>query len=113
VHSRRLAPKDAQFFLSALVSRGGGRWEDGANGGAAAGASPSGRVLVYWRSPAAWGDLIYAWVEATARNGTVMTLYEVRMGEDARGQGASRRLRAGPRVVDESASALVAPCGGE
>jgi len=112
VRSRRLAPKDAQFFLSALVSRGGGRWEDGANGGGGGGASPSGRVLVYWRSPAAWGDLIYAWVEATARNGTVMTLYEVRLGEDAREQGVLRRLRAGPRVINERQCFLVAPYGG-
>lgn len=50
------------------------------------GGGGKGRVLVYWRSPAAWGDLIYSWVEATARNGTVLTLYEVRLGEDARGQ---------------------------
>ncbi|GAB0489125.1 hypothetical protein MMPV_000341 [Pyropia vietnamensis] len=101
---RRLSAKDAHFFLSALVSRGGGRWEGAAGGSSAAaagghggssssggsgdgrGGGGGGRVLVYWRSPAAWGDLIYKWVEATARNGTVMTLYEVRLGEDARGQ---------------------------
>ncbi|KAK1863282.1 hypothetical protein I4F81_005840 [Pyropia yezoensis] len=91
---RRLSPKDAHFFLSALVSRGGGRWEGTAGGGGAAAAvggsgssgAGGGRVLVYWRSPSAWGDLIYKWVEATARNGTVLTLYEVRLGEDARGQ---------------------------
>lgn len=33
---------------------------------------------IYWRTPAEWADMIYAWVDETGQKGTILTLYELR-----------------------------------
>ncbi|KAJ8900787.1 hypothetical protein NDN08_000087 [Rhodosorus marinus] len=73
--SRRLSLEDARFFLGELVSRGDAEWDQNQQ-----------RCLIYWRRPAEWGGLIYDWVESVGRNGTVMTVYEIRLGEETKGE---------------------------
>lgn len=38
----------------------------------------SSTCYIYWRTPAEWADLIYAWVDETGQKGTILTLYELR-----------------------------------
>ena len=41
---------------------------------------------VYWKTPAEWADLIYAFVEDTGQKGAVLTIYELREGEASLGK---------------------------
>mmetsp|Transcript_11111 Transcript_11111/g.19014 ORF Transcript_11111/g.19014 Transcript_11111/m.19014 type:complete len:186 (+) Transcript_11111:130-687(+) len=73
--NRRMKGDDIVYFLGQLVNRGDGMWD----------ASKS-RCLVFWRRPEEWGDIVYQWVEATGRNNTIMTIYELRQSDDVKGQ---------------------------
>mmetsp|Transcript_12951 Transcript_12951/g.26264 ORF Transcript_12951/g.26264 Transcript_12951/m.26264 type:complete len:168 (-) Transcript_12951:1136-1639(-) len=73
---RRLSLEDIRFFLGELVNRGEGEWS-----------TQKDRCLVYWRTPEEWGDVIYSWVDATGRNNTPLTVYEIRHGQGSAGQG--------------------------
>jgi len=67
--------EDVAYFLGALVERGDAIWD----------ASRS-RCLVFWRRPEEWGDIIYRWIEATGNNGSLMTVYELRLSETTRNE---------------------------
>ena len=45
------------------------------------------RVLVYWRRPEEWAEMIYNWVVETGQNRSIMTLFELTEGELIEGQG--------------------------
>ena len=64
---RTLSDADATHFLTELVNRGDGEWD-----------STRTRVLVYWRRPAEWAELIFKWIEQTGQNGQVLTVHEIR-----------------------------------
>lgn len=74
---RRLSTDDIRYFLGQLVARGDGRWDPDRK-----------RCLILWRKPSDWGQLIYNWVDATGRNGELLTVYEMRKGTDTSEQGA-------------------------
>ncbi|KAF2156130.1 ESCRT-II complex component [Myriangium duriaei CBS 260.36] len=38
---------------------------------------------IYWRRPEEWADLVYGWVDGTGQRGSVLTVYELREGEEA------------------------------
>ncbi|KAF2223194.1 ESCRT-II complex subunit-domain-containing protein [Elsinoe ampelina] len=40
---------------------------------------------VYWRRVEEWADAIYAWVDGTGQRGSVLTVYELREGEETEG----------------------------
>lgn len=77
---RRLSDADIAHFLGALVNRGDGEWDASRQ-----------RVLVYWRRPAEWADLIWKWVEQTGQNGQVLTVHEIRKSDASKGQGTLAR----------------------
>jgi len=64
---RRLSDTDVKYFLGELVARGDAEWDTSRQ-----------RVLVYWRRPAEWGQLIWKWVEKCGMNGQVVTIHEMR-----------------------------------
>ncbi|KAF4556884.1 ESCRT-II complex subunit-like protein [Elsinoe fawcettii] len=37
---------------------------------------------IYWRRAEEWADLIYGWVDGTGQRGSVLTVYELREGEE-------------------------------
>lgn len=39
-------------------------------------------VWIYWKKPEEWADLIYGWVDGTGQRGSVLTVYELREGEE-------------------------------
>ncbi|PNS14546.1 Vacuolar protein-sorting-associated protein 25 [Sphaceloma murrayae] len=39
-------------------------------------------AYVWWKTPEEWADVIYAWVEGTGQKGSVLTVYELREGEE-------------------------------
>lgn len=44
---------------------------------------PDAGILVYWRTPTEWANIIYSYVERSGQLGTVLTLYELTKLEDA------------------------------
>ena len=40
------------------------------------------RCYVMWRTPAEWGEQLYAWIESNGMTDTVCTLYELHSGDD-------------------------------
>lgn len=73
---RRLSDEDIRYFLGQLVARGDGEWDPDRK-----------RCLVFWRRPSDWGELIYQWIDSTARNGELLTIHEIRKGRATVGQG--------------------------
>lgn len=73
---RRLSDDDIRYFLGQLVSRGDGEWDPDYK-----------RCLVFWRRPSEWGELIYQWIDATGRNGQLLTVHEIRKGAATMGYG--------------------------
>lgn len=71
---RRLSSDDIVYFLSQLVARGEGEWDANKTS-----------CLVYWRKPREWGELIFQWVQKTARGGEVLTIKEIRKGLTSQG----------------------------
>lgn len=43
-------------------------------------------ILVFWRQPQEWANLISEWIEMTGQNGSVLTLYELVEGDTAGSQ---------------------------
>lgn len=65
--ARRLGDESIRHILGELVARGDGEWD-----------ATKTRVLVYWRRPSEWAELIFAWIENTGQNGQVLTVHEIR-----------------------------------
>ncbi|KAI8631315.1 ESCRT-II complex subunit-domain-containing protein [Xylariaceae sp. FL1651] len=64
-------------YVKGSEGKGGGRGEEGGGGGDI--------VWVWWKTPEEWAGLVESWVDETAQKGTVLTLYELTEGEDAKG----------------------------
>lgn len=77
---RRLSDDDIRYFLSQLVTRGDAQWDPDRK-----------RCLVFWRRPSEWGEIIYQWVDKTARNGELLTIHEIRKGTATMGMGTSQK----------------------
>lgn len=43
-------------------------------------------AFVYWRNPAEFADMIYAWVDETGQKGAILTFYELRQSDAVRSQ---------------------------
>ncbi len=88
---RSLSPEAIRTILSDLVDHKQAAWDDASgkkNAGSAA-ANTNAKALIYWKSPAQWGDAIYDWVFATGQNKSIMTLFELSHGDLVQGQGKS------------------------
>ena len=69
--------RDAKLaLLDDLVQRGGGEWLDG---------TTRRTCLVLWRTPAEWGQVVYAWAMGAGLKDAVVTLEELQQGEEVRG----------------------------
>ncbi|TGZ83817.1 ESCRT-II complex, vps25 subunit [Ascodesmis nigricans] len=75
--NRRLKPADAVEVLEAMRKDGLVEWVDGAT---------RSTVLVYWRKPAEWAEVLYRWVESVGQKGSVLTLWELVNGEMTEGE---------------------------
>lgn len=80
---RRLSDEDIRYFLGQLVARGDAEWDPDRK-----------RCLVFWRRPSDWGELIYHWVDETARNGELLTIHEIRKSHTTVGQGTLKNCSA-------------------
>ncbi|KAA8495044.1 Vacuolar protein-sorting-associated protein 25 [Porphyridium purpureum] len=76
--NRRMKGEDVVFLFDELVNRGDAQWD-------VQGAGKT-RCLVFWRSPAEWGDLVYTYIDRTGQNNSVMTLYELRCSDMTKGE---------------------------
>ncbi|KAM3415370.1 hypothetical protein BST61_g8897 [Cercospora zeina] len=82
--SRSLKPADVRAVLDYMSQP--------ANGPRAEWIAPTARgetssaCYIYWKTPAEWADLLYAFVEDTGQKGAVLTFYELREGDASRGQ---------------------------
>jgi ESCRT-II complex subunit VPS25 len=88
--ARALAPRDVAAVLDWMASAEGGfraEWRD--DDAAARRAREAARCWVYWRRPEEWAAAVEAWVEATGRRGSVLTLYEIAEGDAAASQGGT------------------------
>ena len=73
---RRLREEEARLVLQELVSRGNAEWLDEGRT----------KVLILFRSLAEWSALVYAYVDRTGQQGSVLTVYELVAGEDTSGE---------------------------
>lgn len=83
--ARRLGDDSIRHILRELVARGDGEWD-----------ATNTRVLVYWRRPSEWAELIFAWIENTGQNGQVLTVHEIRncAGQEFTGLELDTTMRA-------------------
>ena len=65
------------MIFDELVAAGNGEWSG----------KEKNRISVFWRRPEEWGNIIYKWVSDNGKLNTVLTLYELREGEDVVKQG--------------------------
>lgn len=88
---RSLSPEAIRTILSDLVDHKQAAWDDasGKKNASSAAANTNAKALIYWKSPAQWGDAIYDWVFATGQNKSIMTLFELSHGDLVQGQGKS------------------------
>ncbi|PIB01170.1 Vacuolar protein-sorting-associated protein 25 [Cercospora beticola] len=81
---RSLKPADVRAVLDYMSQP--------ANGPRAEWIAPTARgetssvCYIYWKTPAEWADLLYAFVEDTGQKGAVLTIYELREGDASRGK---------------------------
>ncbi|XP_068235671.1 vacuolar protein-sorting-associated protein 25 [Palaemon carinicauda] len=74
--SRALPADSIAVVLEELAKRGNLEWID----------KTKRRGYLLWRSPAEWGQQIYAWAQTTSRINNVCTLYEINQGDDTADQ---------------------------
>ena len=61
---RRISSAFLKVLLSKLVSQGSAVWDLSSGGNRKAGSKPEPtKVIIYWRKPDEWGELIYQWVD--------------------------------------------------
>jgi len=70
--NRKLNGDGIRIVFEELVIAGNGEWQG----------KEKNRVTVFWRRPEEWGNLIYKWVSDNGKLGTVLTIYELREGDD-------------------------------
>lgn len=81
---RRLDLRAARKVLDWMASSDGGKRAEWC----AATKRPQGEegktaAWIYWRRPEEWADMVYGWVDGTGQRGSVLTVYELREGEEA------------------------------
>eukprot|EP00475_Leptophrys_vorax_P025835 TRINITY_DN3613_c0_g1_i1.p1 TRINITY_DN3613_c0_g1~~TRINITY_DN3613_c0_g1_i1.p1 ORF type:complete len:184 (+),score=0.59 TRINITY_DN3613_c0_g1_i1:421-972(+) len=72
---RKLSFEARQLFLDALVTQGRAEWTDRSRT----------RCLILWRKVPDWADVILQWVRENGFGDSVMTLEEIRNGDDTAG----------------------------
>lgn len=74
---RKLSQNDATKILDQLVIRNNARWKDEKTKDA---------IKIIWRKPIEWAETLHKWALENNYTNTVLTLYELREGEDTRGE---------------------------
>lgn len=74
---RRLSSDAMNAIFEALHSKGQIQWLD-----------PKSKTscLIFWKTPAEWGNLLYNWAVSTGNTNSVCTLFELKEGDDSQGQ---------------------------
>ena len=70
-------------------------WVGGQGAGGSGKREGGGMFWVFWRREEEWGELVREWVEETGQRGVILTFWELREGEGARGRewwGMDREL---------------------
>ncbi|KAK1755708.1 ESCRT-II complex subunit [Echria macrotheca] len=84
--NRRLGISDIREVVEFLRRDGRAEWVGGSDSNNKEDGGEGGDVVwIYWRTPEEWAAVIEGWVESTAQRGSVLTLYELREGDGARG----------------------------
>ena len=65
---------------SPSLAPGNAAWDPPVKGKSKAGEAGN-RVLVFWRKPEEWGEIIYTWVVNTGQNRSIMTFFELTEGD--------------------------------
>jgi len=65
---RRMQPEHLSIILSTLVAQGSAFWEP---------PGQSRSVILYWRSPEDWAELLHSWAISTGQLNTIMTFFEI------------------------------------
>jgi len=76
VINRRLTVNNIVLMIDHLVEKGNAEWIG----------KDKDRVIIYWRTPAEWANLIYQYVNDTGLTDQVCTIYELREGDDVQDQ---------------------------
>ncbi|KAH7890893.1 ESCRT-II complex vps25 subunit [Phlebopus sp. FC_14] len=66
--NRRVLPSHLSSLMAAMVAKNVAVYEP---------AKQSRTVLLYWRLPEEWADVLYSWATATAQLNTILTFYEI------------------------------------
>ncbi|KAH8116381.1 ESCRT-II complex, vps25 subunit [Phellopilus nigrolimitatus] len=66
--NRRVPPEYLLFLLEALVAKNAAAYEP---------AKQTRAVLLYWRTPEEWGEVLHEWATATGQLNTILTFYEI------------------------------------
>jgi len=94
---RQLSSEGLSALASHMVTSGVAAWTDSPDVGTenASAASKHSRLLVFWRTPSEWADLVLQWVEGTGRIGSVETVTSLIDGDATEGEefhGVPREL---------------------
>jgi len=74
--NRRLSIKNIAFIMDVLVEKGNAEWLG----------KDKDRIIIYWRSPEEWANLIYDYVNSKGLTDAVCTIYELRESDDVEDQ---------------------------
>merc|ERR1719367_2261401 len=74
---RQLTAEGRRTIAQHLIQEGVAAWAD---------SSDASRLLIFWRSPSEWGDLVLRWAEELGRIGSVETVYSLIEGDDTEGE---------------------------
>ncbi|CAO3639255.1 unnamed protein product [Cunninghamella echinulata] len=72
---RRLSLETLKEIIEYMVQQGTAKWEEDKT-----------QVLLFWRKPDDWADLIAQWVNQCGLNNDIVTVYEIAHGDLAEGQ---------------------------
>lgn len=90
---RQLTAEGRRAIAEHLVKEGAAAWGDAAGDGK--NDADRHRLLVFWRSPREWADIVLRWVEETGRLGSVETVLSLVDGDISEGEafhGVPREL---------------------
>ncbi|CAO3614975.1 unnamed protein product [Cunninghamella blakesleeana] len=71
----KLSLETLQEIIEYMIEQGTARWDDDKS-----------QVLLFWRKPDDWADLITQWVNRSGLNNDIVTVYEIAHGELSEGQ---------------------------
>ena len=87
--NRRLSEDGIREMLDILVQRGQARWENvpmQKGKKESKSKTTKNRATLLWRTPAEWASLIHKWANDIGKVNEVMTMYDLREGQDSEGQ---------------------------